>query len=137
MDVYEIITSVSIIVIISYLFSAIAKKTNIPSVLMLIVLGVIIQLFVVTKTDITDNLDFQNLLAILGKIGLILIVLEAALDLEIKREKLGMMIKAFLIALFALFASTAGIAAPIPFLCVSKLYSVSMYPLCRTSFNNE
>lgn len=111
MGTYEIITSVSIIVIISYLFNVIAKKTNIPSVLMLIVLGVLIQLFIVNKTVVTDSIDFQNLLAILGKVGLILIVLEAALDLEIKREKMGMMIKAFLIALLALLGSTAGIAA--------------------------
>lgn len=111
MGTYEIMTSISIIVIISYLFNVIAKKTNIPSVLMLIVLGVIIQLFVVTKTDITDNLDFQNLLAILGKIGLILIILEAALDLDLKREKLGMMFKAFVISLLGLLGSVAGIAA--------------------------
>lgn len=111
MGTYEIITSISIIVIISYIFNVIAKKTKIPSVLMLIVLGVVIQLFIINKTDITESLDFQNLLAIFGKVGLILIVLEAALDLELKREKMGIMIKAFLIALLALFGSVSGIAA--------------------------
>jgi len=111
MGTYEVITSVSVIVIISYLFNAIAKKTNIPSVLMLIVLGVVIQLLITNKTDITENLDFQNLLALLGKIGLILIVLEAALDLELKKEKMGMMLKAFAIAFLSLLGSVAGIAA--------------------------
>lgn len=111
MGTYEIIAAISIVIIISYLFNVIAKKTNIPSVLMLIVLGIVIQLFLSNKTEITDSIDFQNLLALLGKVGLILIVLEAALDLEVKREKMGVMIKALLIALLTLFASTAGIAA--------------------------
>ena len=111
MGTYEIITSISVVIIISYIFNVIAKRTNIPSVLMLIVLGVLIQLFISTsKTEVTQNIDFQHLLSLLGKVGLILIVLEAALDLKLKRENISTVVKAFAVALLSLLVSSGAIA---------------------------
>jgi cell volume regulation protein A len=40
---YPFIIGASIVVLLSFLFSEIAKKTNIPAVLMLIALGVFVQ----------------------------------------------------------------------------------------------
>jgi Kef-type K+ transport system membrane component KefB len=50
-----------------------------------------------------SNFDFlDSLVPVLGTIGLILIVLEAALELEIKKEKTSIIIKGFLAAFFIL-----------------------------------
>lgn len=88
-----------------------AKKTNIPSVLMLILLGVGIQLYQKPDTSTGGSEEWiMSVLEILGNVGLIFIVLEAALDLKLKREKIGLIAKSFLVALIALVGSSFGIA---------------------------
>jgi NhaP-type Na+/H+ or K+/H+ antiporter len=105
---YNLIIEVSIILILSFLFNGIAKKTNVPAVLMLIVLGVVIQYGI--EYFSASTLNFLPVLEILGIVGLIMIVLEAALELELKREKLFPILKSLAIALIGLLAS-AWIAA--------------------------
>jgi Kef-type K+ transport system membrane component KefB len=53
----------------------------------------------------TDFDFLENLIPVLGTIGLILIVLEGAVELEINREKLPLILKGFLAALFILIAN--------------------------------
>ncbi len=105
---YNVIIGASIIVVLSFWFNGISKKTNIPSVLMLIVLGVILQY--VLKYFVPNLPDFEGSLEILGTVGLIMIVLEAALELELKREKLVPILKSMAIALIGLVGS-AWVAA--------------------------
>ncbi len=100
---YNIIIEASVILILSFLFNGIAKKTNIPSVLLLILLGVILQFILSYFTS--GDVDFFQALEVLGIIGLIMIVLEAALELELKREKLVPIIKSMAIALIGLVGS--------------------------------
>lgn len=100
---YNIIIEASVIIILSFWFNGISKKTNIPSVLMLIVLGIILQY--VLKYFVPEELDFSGGLEILGIVGLIMIVLEAALELELKREKLIPILKSMAIALIGLIGS--------------------------------
>ena len=76
---YNLIIIISTIIIISFLFDKIAKKTKIPSVLMLIGLGVLLQ-YILSFFKI-DDYDFFPVLNILGIVGLIMIVLEASLEL--------------------------------------------------------
>ncbi len=105
---YNLIIEVSLIIIISFIFNGVSKKTNIPSVLMLIILGVGLQYALNYFT--TDQLNFLPILEVLGIVGLIMIVLEAALELELKREKLMPILKSMAIALIGLIAS-AWVAA--------------------------
>ena len=105
---FDLIIAASVIVILSFWFNGISKKTNIPSVLMLIVLGIIVQY--VMRYFSPDIPDFSGSLEILGTVGLIMIVLEAALELELKREKLVPILKSMAIALIGLIAS-AWVAA--------------------------
>ncbi|MBM1105957.1 cation:proton antiporter [Aurantibacter crassamenti] len=109
---YNMIIGAAAIVIISFWFNGISKKTNIPSVLMLIVLGIILQFglkyFMVAEFDFEQNL--RGTLEIIGTVGLIMIVLEAALELELKREKLVPILKSMAIALIGLIGS-AWVAA--------------------------
>ncbi|NNE03690.1 MAG: sodium:proton exchanger [Eudoraea sp.] len=100
---YNIIIEASVILILSFLFNGIAKRTNIPSVLLLILLGVILQFVLSYFTS--GEVDFFQALEVLGIIGLIMIVLEAALELELKKEKLVPILKSMAIALIGLVGS--------------------------------
>ena len=115
---YNLIIEASIILILSFLFNGISKRTNIPSVLLLIVLGVILQFFL--KYFTSEQVDFFPALEVLGIIGLIMIVLEAALELKLKREKLVPILKSMAIALIGLIAS-AWVAALILFMLVPEI----------------
>jgi NhaP-type Na+/H+ or K+/H+ antiporter len=101
---YNIIIIASVVIILSFFFGELSKKTNIPSVLMLIFLGIGLKL-VMDALEFKE-IDFFPILELLGIVGLIMIVLEAALELELKREKLWPILKAFGIALVGLLAST-------------------------------
>ena len=114
MDYNIIIVSLSICIVLSYLFNEIAKRTNVPSVLMLIVAGVI--LGQVLKFFPEYNVDFFPSLKILGTIGLIMIVLEGALDLELTKEKSGLIVKATLLAVLGIIGSILFIAPIFHFL---------------------
>ncbi|MBQ4819437.1 cation:proton antiporter [Aquimarina sp. MMG016] len=101
---YNLIIEISIVLILSFIFNGIAKKTNVPAVLMLIILGIIIQYGI--KAYGGDADQFGPILEILGIVGLIMIVLEAALELELKSEKLMPILKSMAVALVGLVAST-------------------------------
>ena len=87
MNPYNIIIVASLIIILSFLFNVISKKTKIPSVLMLILLGLVIQQTIWAPDISAKDSKLMLGLEILGNIGLIFIVLEAALDQKLKRDK--------------------------------------------------
>ena len=99
---YPLIIAASLIIIISFFFNELSKRTSIPSVLMLIVLGVVLKL---SFADKVGDIDFNYLLGLLGIVGLIMIVLEAALELKLSREQLVPISKAMLIAAAGLMLS--------------------------------
>ena len=101
---YALIIGASIVLILSFFFGEISKKTSVPSVLLLIVLGVLINLGI-SSTSLADY-DFFPILEILGIVGLIMIVLEAALELKLDRDKIIPISIAFGVALVGLLLST-------------------------------
>lgn len=101
---YNLIIEASAIIILSFIFSELARKTNVPSVLMLIALGILLKLGL--DAFGLGSIDFFPILELLGIVGLIMIVLEAALELELKPEKILPIGKALAIALISLIAST-------------------------------
>jgi NhaP-type Na+/H+ or K+/H+ antiporter len=105
---YHLIIIFSITIIVSYFFNLYAKKTGVPAVLMLIGLGVVINYSLRLSGFVKP--DLLPILSVLGVVGLILIVLEAALDLELIKEKVGLIIKSFSVALIGL-AATAYLTA--------------------------
>ncbi|GAB4246495.1 MAG: hypothetical protein Kow0027_07630 [Saprospiraceae bacterium] len=107
---YNLIIAASIIIILSFLFNEISRKTNVPSVLMLIVLGIVLKIGMDSAG--ISNLNFLPILEVLGIVGLIMIVLEAALELELKPEKMIPIATALFIALAGLLLS-AWVAAAI------------------------
>lgn len=121
---YNLIIEVSVIIILSFLFNGIARKTNIPSVLMLIVLGVLLQ-FGINYFN-AGSVNFLPILEILGIVGLIMIVLEAALELKLKREKLVPILKSLAIALIGLLGS-AWVAALILYNFIPEMTMTSAW----------
>ena len=103
LSAYTLIIGASLILILSFFFGEAARKTSIPSVLMLIVLGILLQF--VLDAAIGDRPNFLPVLKILGTVGLIMIVLEAALELELKPGKYLPIVKALFIALICLLVS--------------------------------
>ena len=75
---------------------------------MLIGLGVVINY--VLRFSAIEKPNLLPVLEVLGVVGLILIVLEAALDLHLVKEKVGLIIKSFLVALIG-FGATAYLSA--------------------------
>jgi len=98
---YHYIIIFSLTIIISYFFNIYAKKTGIPSVLMLIGLGVLIN-YVLSSFVGVEKPNLFPILKVIGVFGLILIVLEAALDLSLVKEKISLIIKSTLVALLGL-----------------------------------
>ena len=105
---YHLIIIFSITIIISYFFNIYAKKSGIPAVLLLIGLGIGINYAL--RFSGFPKPDLLPVLEVLGVVGLILIVLEAALDLQLLKEKIELIVKSFLVALIGL-AGTAYLAA--------------------------
>ncbi len=78
---------------------------------MLIVLGICIKL-VMNMTELRDkDLGIDSLLEILGNIGLVMIVLEAALDLKLERKKAGLLLRSLAVSSVSLAGSIVLIGA--------------------------
>lgn len=104
MDATLILIIFSLLVVFSYLFDSFARKTKFPSVILLMLTGMITRA-VLEFYDFTPWGILDDLIKVLGTVGLILIVLEGALELEISKEKMGIMIRGFLAAAILLLAN--------------------------------
>jgi NhaP-type Na+/H+ or K+/H+ antiporter len=99
---YNVIIASSVVIILSFFFSQLSQRTNIPSVLMLIVLGMLLK---VGLDASGTTFDFFPVLQLLGIVGLIMIVLEAALELKLEKEKTIPILTAMALALVGLVLS--------------------------------
>ena len=108
MNSYYFILGISILVILSYFFDIISKKIKVPSVLLLMGTGILINK--ISQYYHFGLPDLQPVVNVLGLVGLLLIVLEAAIDLKITKEKLPLILKAFTTALLILIGTSFAIA---------------------------
>ncbi|HYG15277.1 MAG TPA: sodium:proton antiporter [Bacteroidia bacterium] len=107
MSSYQMLLVLCLLVIVSYLFDFVARKTKFPSVILIMGAGVALQ-FILPKEIVSRNVG--PLLQILGTVGLILIVLEGGLDIHISRDKKKLILRSFLSALVVLLATTFALA---------------------------
>jgi potassium/hydrogen antiporter len=100
-----IILFLCIIVILSYIFDISGRYSKIPGVIFLILLGIAIQFIV--KTVNLSVPDLRPVLPVIGTLGLIMIVMEASLDLKLEKRKKGLIVKSVFSAfiLFAVFSA--------------------------------
>jgi len=103
---YYIILALCVIVILSYIFDITSKYTKIPGVIFLIALGIVIQL--IGKGTKLEIPNLKPVLPIIGTLGLILIIMEASLDLKIEKSKKNLIINSISSALILFAAFTAG-----------------------------
>jgi Kef-type K+ transport system membrane component KefB len=107
MGTYTILILLCGLVIFSYLFDIFSRKTKIPSVLLLLATGVLLQ--VLAKAFKINVVDFSTVLPLLGTIGLILIVLEGALELHYTAEKKRVILQSLGAAFFLLLGTSLAI----------------------------
>lgn len=103
-----VIVSFCTILLIAYAFDLTAAKTRIPSVILLLITG-----YVVRRVSESFDVQIPNLeplLPIFGTVGLILIVLEGALELELDRSKLPLIGKSLLVAALPMMIFAFGLA---------------------------
>jgi cell volume regulation protein A len=134
----SIIISICLLLLIAYIFDITSSKTKIPSVILLLIVGW-------TVKQATDTLEIQvpnltSILPILGTVGLILIVLEGSLELELNKSKLPFVGKTALVSIipmllfsFALafafhyfgnISFKIGLANAIPFAVISSAIAI-------------
>jgi len=97
-----------VLMLIAYVFDLTSSRTKIPSVILLLGLGFGIQQL--TRSIGLSIPDLSEFLPLLGTIGLILIVLEGSLELELSPGKLGTIRKSFLGALIPIVLLASALA---------------------------
>lgn len=102
------IVGICIILLLSYVFDITSKFTKVPSVIFLLALGWFLNQVGGLFNIIIPNLNV--ILPILGTVGLILIVLEGSLELELNRSTVNVVKKSALIALVPLVIIAVGFA---------------------------
>lgn len=144
-----IIITFCVLLLISYVFDLTSSKTKIPSVILLLLLGWFVRQ--ITKWFNIQLADFSLFLPVLGAIGLILIVLEGSLELELHKSKLGLISKsffgafipmlalAFLLAFafqqFGIFSLKDSLTNAIPFCVISS--AIAIPSVRNLSSNNK
>lgn len=104
-----IIITICLLILAAYIFDITSSKTKIPSVILLLLMG-----WGVRQLSISTGLFIPNLtpvLPILGTIGLILIVLEGSLELQLNGSKLGSVKESFMVALLPMVVLAIGATA--------------------------
>ena len=109
MSTLSILIVLPLLIVFSYIFDLIARKTKFPSVILLMFTGILIRIGT-TVYGVNEFGFLDNLIPVLGTIGLILIVLEGALELDITAEKLPVIIKGFLAAGIILILNIVAIS---------------------------
>ncbi|MBK7681058.1 MAG: cation:proton antiporter [Bacteroidetes bacterium] len=104
----NILIFICALIIVSYIFDIISKKIKIPSVLLLIGLGIGLKFLAIQFGFV--SVDFMVIIPTLGTIGLILIVFEGGLELEYHTDKNHIIRNALVVSIVGLLATALGIA---------------------------
>ncbi len=127
-DPYLIIIGICIMVGLSYVYDLASKKFRVPSVLFLIFTGMVLNQ-VAEYFDHDYEQQLNSILQLLGIIGLIMIVLEASVDLKLSRDKIPLISKSLLIAFLVLLITTISIAFLIQLLLDEKFFNALIYAI--------
>lgn len=103
-----LIITICVLLILAYVFDITSSKTKIPSVILLLLLGWTVGQLSSRPEIPTPNLN--PILPILGTVGLILIVLEGSLELELNKSKFSFVSRASLIAFLPMLLFSFGLA---------------------------
>lgn len=104
----SVIITICVLLLLAYIFDLTAAKTKIPSVILLLGLGWLFRQITLAFEVPIPGLG--AILPILGTVGLILIVLEGSLELELEKDKLALIAKAGLMAIVPMLLFSGGLA---------------------------
>jgi Kef-type K+ transport system membrane component KefB len=127
-DPYLVLIAVSFLIILSYLFDLASKKFKIPSVLFLLGTGIIIN-SVLKSYYIEIGERFYSSLELLGILGLMMIVLEAAVELDLNKNKHKIIRKSLLLAFLVLVISSVAIGSAIMFILKEPFFNSLIYAI--------
>ncbi len=116
-------------VLLAYFFDITSKHTKIPSVLMLIITGLALH-YISEYFDL--HIPYMSrILPVMGTLGLILIVLEASLDLMLIKEKSALIIRSLssAILLFLIFTGLLTYVAVYYFDYDIKMFLINIIPI--------
>ncbi|WP_348823030.1 cation:proton antiporter [Flavobacterium aestuarii] len=104
----SIIISICLLLILAYIFDITSSKTKIPSVILLLIVGWAVK----QGTDFFEIRvpNLTSILPVLGTVGLILIVLEGSLELELNKSKFPFIGKTALVAIIPMLLFSFGLA---------------------------
>ncbi|MEZ4844115.1 MAG: sodium:proton antiporter [Bacteroidia bacterium] len=100
----EVIIAICVLLLLAYFFDLTAAFTKIPTVILLLLLGWVVRQAV--HFFGFDFPDLEPLLPVFGTVGLILIVLEGTIDLELNISKIGIINKSFVGTIVPMLAMT-------------------------------
>ncbi|OGU93901.1 MAG: hypothetical protein A2475_03075 [Ignavibacteria bacterium RIFOXYC2_FULL_35_21] len=120
MELYFLIL-LCVIIILSYFYNYISSKIKVPSVILLILTGVFIK-YIINATRFNFEIP-MDILSVVGTLGLILIVFEGAIELELKHKKRKVINRAFF-------------SASIQIILAALLIGLIIYLLTGTNFKN-
>jgi len=126
-NTYVAIILASLLIVFSYIFTQISKWTKIPSVIFLIGTGVGAQFAVKSMGMEIPNLTQH--LGLLGVVGLMMIVLEGALDIKIHRNKLKTILADFETSVLILGVTNSLIACIIYFTQSVEFMTAFLYAI--------
>lgn len=103
------ILAFSALLVLAYLLDVVGRRTRLPPVVLLIVAGIVAR-------QVLDRFELHlgwvdPLVPIVGTLGLILIVLEGALDLSLRRERLPLIARASFVMIMGFIVCVAGFTA--------------------------
>jgi Kef-type K+ transport system membrane component KefB len=124
---YIYIIAACLLIISSYLFNLLSQKTGIPAVLLLILAGIgVREILVYNKASMVIP---ASTVEVFGILGLIIIVLEAGLDVRISRKKIKLIRNAFLSAFIIFALSAAGCSALLYFYLEEEFLHCLVYAI--------
>lgn len=125
MNPYQIIIFFCGLAILSYVFDLAASWFRFPSVLLLMGTGIALRQL---APDLAPRFEtITNIIPVLGTVGLIMIVLEGALDLSLTREKWPVIGKGAASALVFLLGSTVAVVTILLPLFEGSLHQAVLY----------
>lgn len=127
LDTEQLLIILCSLVVLSYIFSIISRYIRVPSVLLLLFAGIGFRYL--ADTYKVDILITNQLVESLGVVGLIMIVLEAGIDLKLERAKLKLIRNSFLSAFIIFILSAAFVAGIIYYWLEEPLIKCLVYAI--------
>ncbi|MDD5209562.1 MAG: cation:proton antiporter [Elusimicrobiales bacterium] len=100
---------ISVTILISYILDILSSRTRVPPIIFMILSGIALKV-VSDRTGVVIP-HVEVFLPTLGAVGLILIVLDAGLDLDLNKDKLPLLRDSFLSALVSMALTLAAVTA--------------------------